>query len=107
MHPQGFKPFFDTLKSPWNIIFLVLGGAVLADFLLGSQYMMKVVEVQLHLQKLDIGSPNLRIMTLFGVFTKAIAWARFVGTVLFVVLLAIPLWSILGGLYGSIMSKRA
>jgi len=105
MHPQGFKPFTDTLKQPGNLILLGIAALLVIDYFIGSPLMTQVTLIQLRIQKIDPDSQHMKIITMFGTFTRVDTWTMFIERVLIAVFAAIPGMSILWGLFSSITGK--
>lgn len=105
MHPEGWKPFTDTLKSPYNLVLLTMATVLLVDYFLGCPLMSQVVRVQLQFQKLDPEAQHIRLYTLFGTFTRVDTWTRFLERFLIIVLYVFPGLSLLRGLYAALSGK--
>lgn len=105
MHPQGFKPLFDTLKTPSNMVFIALAVLLAVDYVIGSPLMTQVVLIQLRIQKIDPASDHIKIFTIFGTFTDMNTWRSLIERVLIGIFAVIPGLSILRALYSSISGK--
>jgi hypothetical protein len=97
MHPEGWKPLVDRLKSPFNIVLMVLAIVLVVDYLVGSPLMSRLVSLQLRLMGVDPTAKAMRLFTIFGTFTRVDVWTRFLERALIVILLVVPGLSYLGG----------
>ncbi len=105
MHPQGWKPLVDRLKSPGNIALLVIGALLVTDLLLGSPVMSKAVRLQLRLMHMEPSGDSARILTIFGTFRSVSAWTVFVERVLITFFFVMPGLSYLRGLYAAVSGR--
>lgn len=105
MHPEGWKPFVDTLKSPGNLVMAGLAILVLVDLLLGNPVLGKLVVLQLKAFGQPPTGDTIALKTVFGTFTSVSGWAGFVAKFLIGFLLLFPVLSWLRGLYAAVSGK--
>ena len=105
MHPEGWKQFTDTLKSPYNLIMMGLAVFLLVDYVLGSPVMAQLVQVQLRIQKINPASEQMKIFTIFGTFSRVDTWTRFIERVLMVIFFVLGGLAPLRGFYSSLSGK--
>jgi hypothetical protein len=105
MHPEGMKPFVDSLRNPWNVVMALLAVVVAVDMMSGLRLVHVLVAMQLKLMGHDPSQQTMRLVTLFGTFTRVDDWTRFLGWALLVFLGGIPLVSVLLGLKVSLSGK--
>ncbi len=105
MHPEGFKPFRDSLTSVFTIAWLVVGFALVVDLFTGSNGVAWLVGLQLKAVGHDPAVESMRMMTVFGTFTSVTKWTTFVQRFLLVVSFAFAGFPLLRGLWVSISGK--
>jgi hypothetical protein len=102
MHPEGWKPFHETLRSPLNLTLLAIAVAVTVDYASGLHVMRALVELKLQLLGHHKGAESIRLITVFGTFTSVQSWTVFVSKGLAGVCYVVPAFSMMLGVIRSI-----
>jgi len=105
MHPQGFQPFIETLKSKMNIVLLLLAAVFVADLFIGQPVVMRIIDLHFKIMHIDPTRQQFVLLTIFGTFHSVDAWALFMGRALAIIFIAIPGLSLFWGMVSSFTGK--
>lgn len=102
MHPEGWKPFHETLRSPLNLTLLAVAVALTVDYATGLHAMRSLIELQLQVMGHPKGAESMKLITVFGTFTRAETWTVFVTRGIAGICYVFPVFSMFLGVIRSI-----
>jgi hypothetical protein len=105
MHPEGIKPFTDSLKNPFTIIWLALGCILVVDLFTGNHLIGWAVGQQVRMMGHNPAVDTMRMMTVFGTFTSVAVWTAFVQKFLIVGAFVLGGLPMVHGLWVSVVGK--